>query len=646
MPYELVVDGQVLDLGERQYLLSPQDLSGLEVLPDLLRTGLACFKIEGRLKSPEYVANVTRVYRQAIDRCLSAQSAELLQHQADSRYRLEMAFSRGLYTGWFRGIDNQALVHGRFGKKRGVYLGQVTGVDRDRQRLLLQPEAPLKPGDGVVFDQGHPDRAEEGGRIYGVEETEWGTVLWFGKGDLNWRRLQVGDRVWKTSDPELERELRQSFAGDQPRFARSLQVEVAGQVGEPLRVTAEDEQGHQVAVESEMLLVKAERQPLTTERLREQLGRLGNTPFYLAELLNHLQGEVLIPVRELNRLRREMVVQLEALRTVPRGWTLRFSCEDAARTSVSYRDLLPTEISNVAIGSPELIVLVRNLAQLEAVLDLNIATIYCEFEDPRRYREAVERVRRDRSPLKPLSVWVAPPRITKPGEQWILEQVQKAGADGYLIRNYDHLDFFAKGTSPLDKRCRGDFSLNVANGLTAAYFKEQFGLERLTVSYDLNRAQLEGLLRQAPPDWFEVTIHQHMPLFHMEHCVFCAFLSTGQDYRNCGRPCEQYGVKLRDGLRPAFGHRTHTEHLLQADAGCRNTVFNGRAQTGAEAVQGLLRLGLRHFRVEFLQETPDQVRETTRAYQALLAGEMTGTELWQQLKLQSQLGVTRGSFEG
>ena len=173
--------------------------------------------------------------------------------------------------------------------------------------------------------------------------------------------------------------------------------------------------------------------------------------------------------------------------------------------------------------------------------------------------------------------------------------------------------------------------------MTAAYFRERYGLERLTASYDLNASQLEGLLQGATPAWFEVTIHQHMPMFHMEHCVFCAFLSTGQDYRNCGRPCDRHAVKLK--------HRVGLEHPLKADAGCRNTVFNARAQTGAEAVDRLRALGCRWFRVEFVNESPAEVATVLDHYGKLLRGEMTGAELWRALKLQNQLGVTRGQME-
>jgi len=215
-------------------------------------------------------------------------------------------------------------------------------------------------------------------------------------------------------------------------------------------------------------------------------------------------------------------------------------------------------------------------------------------------------------------------------EEWTLEQVRSCGADGYLVRNYDHLRFFAQ-----DRRV-GDFPLNIANRLSAEHFRTGFGLERVTASYDLNFEQLEALLRAAPPEWFEVTIHQHMPMFHMEHCVFCAFLSKGTDYRDCGRPCDTHDLKLRD--------RVGAEHPVKADVGCRNTVFNALAQTGAEHVTKMLALGVRHFRVEFLNEDAGQVTGTIGRYRQLLRGKLSGAQLWRELKLLNQLGVTRGQI--
>ena len=633
MPYELVSDGQTVDLGDRRYLLSPQDLSGLEVLPDLVRAGVRSLKIEGRLKSAEYVASITRVYRRALDQLAASASAG---HSSESRYELEMAFSRGLYTGWFRGINNQELAHARFGKKRGVYLGEVSAVGPNAVRLRL--EGPLKPGDGVGFDAGRPDLPEEGGRIYGVRPLRDGFVeLTFGSGAVDFQRIEVGHRLWKTDDPELNRDLRKTFEGEAPRQTRPLRFEVHGSAGAPMTLIVRDSEGHVVQVSSSILLMVAQKRPMTVESLGDSLGRLGGTPFHLGGMEVHLEGALILPVSELNRLRREAIAQLEILRAAPRIWSLLPAAPGSHSVAAAVRrDSIPTVPSTTAAKTPELIVLVRSLAQLDAALRCGVTTIYCDFEDPKKYREAVTTFHTAYGcsvapgAARP-EIWVAPPRVFKPGEEWILKQVLSSNADGYLVRNPEHLRFFA------GQRRRGDFSLNVANPLAADWFITHQQLERVTVSYDLNAEQVAGLLRAAPPEWFELTLHQHMPLFHMEHCVFCAFLSQGTDYSNCGRPCDKHVVKLRD--------RTGAEHPLKADSGCRNTVFNARAQTGAESLGRFLELGARVFRIEFVDETAEQVATVIGRYRALLRGEITGQALWQELKLSSQLGVTRGQFE-
>jgi putative protease len=621
MPYDLLCDGRQVPLGDRRYLLSPRDLAGLDVLPELLRAGVAALKIEGRLKSPEYVANITHIYRRALDE-LAARPEARPAADGSTRYNMEMAFSRGLHTGWLGGTNNQALVHARFGKKRGVYLGAVGRVEG--RRVFLRLEGPLKPGDGIVFDSGRPDEEEEGGRVYELEPAAGpgAAALSFGRGDVNFSRIHPGDKVWKTSDPELDRKLRRSFAGAKPHFRRRLDMEALGGAGQPLRLIGRDEPGHVVQLDSAMPLAPAQKQPLTTERLRGQLGRLGGTPFALGNLRNGLRGEVILPMSELNRLRRELADEMERLRAQPPRWTLNPPAPQGPLPR-------PAAAPRRAATAAQLFVLVRDMPQLEAAIAAGPPLIYCEFEDPKKYREAVARVRaRPSAPGPGPEIFAAPPRVFKAGEEWILKQVRSCEADGYLLRNYDHLRFFA------DSRRVADFSFNVANELSAEYFKNRFGLERLTASYDLNITQLEALLGAAPPEWFEITLHQHMPMFHMEHCLFCAFLTQGTDYTNCGRPCDKHKVELRD--------RVGLEHPLKADAGCRNTVFNGRAQTGAEYAGRLMDLGARHFRIEFVNETAEEVAATIGKYRALLDGKLGGAALWRELKLHNQLGVTRG----
>jgi putative protease len=203
--------------------------------------------------------------------------------------------------------------------------------------------------------------------------------------------------------------------------------------------------------------------------------------------------------------------------------------------------------------------------------------------------------------------------------------------DGVLIRNLGALDHFKKS----GLRRVGDFSLNVANPLTAELLMGE-GLERLTVSYDLNAGQALDLLRAVPPSWFELTLHQHIPMFHMEHCVFAAFLSEGTDHTNCGRPCDSHRVELRD--------RVGLAHPLKADVGCRNTLFHAQAQSGAAYFAEFLAMRPAAFRVELLLEDAAETERLLSGYQRLLAGAVTGPGLVRELNLRSQLGVTKGTL--
>ena len=146
-----------------------------------------------------------------------------------------------------------------------------------------------------------------------------------------------------------------------------------------------------------------------------------------------------------------------------------------------------------------------------------------------------------------------------------------------------------------------------------------------------------ALVAAAPPEWLEVVIHQHMPMFHMEHCVFCAVLSPGTNKTNCGRPCDEHVVKLRD--------RIGVEHLLTADVGCRNTLFNAVPQSAAEVVPALRAAGVGRLRIELLDESAADIRTIIVAYRDLLAGRIPGRDVWTQLKAMNRIGITRGTLE-
>jgi putative protease len=659
LPYELVADGQVRDLGGRAYLLSPQDLAAYEQVKPLAEAGVVCLKIEGRLKSAAYVANTVQTYRRAIDAAAAGGGFTLSRRE---RLDLEQSFSRGLTPGFLEGVNHQRLVEGRNSKSRGVRVGTVVGVGRRGVRVeLASAEAELaKPGDGVVFDEGHPEREEQGGRVFEVVaglpptpalprqgggrktarpdfppsplagEGRGGgdsarlVELRFAHDALDPRKIPVGAVVWKTDDPALRKRLEQSFAADRVARRVPLSVRVAGRAGGALTVTVRDPNGRAAAASWPGPLEVARKHPATADSLREPFARLGDTPFELAELTADLPDAVMVPRSVVNDLRRQAVAQLLERRAVPYPRKLTDpGALDRWREAIVRRERVPVP------DSPQLHVLARTPEQLDAALAWRPATVYCDFEDPRRYREAVARAKAAGVP-----VGLAPLRIVKPGEDGFLRQVAGAGADVLLVRNLASLALFRE-LAP-ETALVGDFALNVANELTADLLADE-GLTRMVPSYDLNWEQLSALVRNSDPGRVELVIHQHMPMFHTEWCVFAAYLSNGTNHTNCGRPCDRHTIELRDRAGASFP--------VHPDAGCRNTVYNAHAQSAAEYVGRMLALGLRHFRVELLREKPEQVRQLLDCYARVLAGLDDGRGTWRQLRALNQLGVTRGTLQ-
>ena len=623
LPYELLCDGELRDFGDQKYLLSPQDLAAFALTPQLIEAGVRCFKIEGRLKTPEYVANITRHYREAIDSAVAGHPVQFTRRQIQ---QMEQSFSRGFSPGWLQGCDHKMLVPATSSAKRGVLLGRIEAVHFDR--VTVQLEYAVQAGDGVVFDGDRANDDEQGGRVFQVfqertaisESVDFGMVdLTFDRSNINLSRLYIGQQVWKTDDPRLTQQLRRTYETADPQRHVPLMLTVHAEPGRPLLVEGIAKNGCVCRVESEQSLEIAQKHPITVDVLREQLSRLGGTAFELLNLTATIVGTPMVPLSVLGKLRKQMVEQLDGSLPMP----VVVLCRDNALDQLRHR--LP--IRETQTTTPLLTVMCRTLDQVRACVELKVDRLIADFQDIREYRDAVEIARGSNH-----TILLATPRIQKPDEMGLFRAMLKHQPDGILVRNLSGLSFFRDHGVPVV----GDYSLNVTNELTAAFLIEQ-KLQWLTPSYDLNRDQLMELVQSVPPQWLEVVVHQHMPMFHMEHCVFCSMLSPGTNKTNCGRPCDFHQVELRD--------RTGVDHPLVADVGCRNTLFNAVAQSSAEVVADLLTAGVRRFRIELLRDDADQIRKLYSLYAQLLSGDVSGENVWRTLNAMNRVGVTRGTLE-
>lgn len=627
LPYEMIVDGLERDLGDARYLLSPGDLYALHQVPDLVRIGVDCLKIEGRYKDAEFVALTTAAYRRAVD---EAWAGRPLSVTAQEERDLEQVYSRGLGPHFMAGTNHQTVVRGRAPRHRGVRVGTVRGATE--RGVLVELSEVVHAGDGLVFDPANwrsPQSREEGGFLYGLWQggrqlegaPSVGQVyeLRFGRGAVDARMIREGDPVWRTQDPGLNARVKPLLDAADPVHTRPVTAQFVGRVGEVPALTLTDEGGRSVTAYGEAPLQEARNRALDEAGLREQMGKLGGTPYHLSALSADLHGMGFLPVSALNALRRDAVAGLTALRGQAPD---RRTTPKLAESLAALGPAAPTEP-----GPPRLHVLVRTPEQLDAALEVGADSVTLDYLELYGLKPSVERVKAAGIPVR-----VASPRILKPTEQNLEKFLLSLDAE-LLVRSGGLLEGLQD--APNRPALIGDFSLNAANVLTTRALLD-LGLTRITPTHDLNARQITELAGLVGPERLEVIAYQHLPVFHTEHCVFCRFLSEGTDYTNCGHPCESHRVALRD--------ERGVQHPVMADVGCRNTVFEGRPQVAGLHLEDWLAAGLRDFRLEFVHETPEQVREVIRLHRAALAGELDLAELQEGLDALADQGITEGSL--
>ncbi len=676
MPYSLDLDGDVRELGDVKYILSPKDLAGTRAVPELVRLGVHGLKIEGRQKGPHYVATAVRGYRRWVDAVARGEgdSTAAQAALASDLRDMTLAYSRGFGDGFLGGSDHQTLVEGRFPKHRGIYLGRVrrligsmvhvgrdaegrpwTGAlaaDEARSNPRGVPASALSgcggssvassgpaaaeakpvPGMGVVFDDDHPeDKHEPGGPIFGVETVPDGWLLRFGDPGPDLARVRPGQRVWLTSDPAVTRSVNTVLGSESLPGRIPVVLTVFGAAGEPLRVAARS-RGQVVEHASNSRLAVARSGGLDQTILEDKLGSFGGTPFALEALDASALGPGLhLPVSELKVLRRTIAAELEELVLAPRP----HACSAAGavsrvREAGQARARRTVEHEPVA-AAPELLVLCRTDEQLGAVIEAGLPQVELDWMEMVGLARAVGRAKE-----AGLQVTIATLRVVKPGEEAFDRRLADLAPHALLVRHLGGLVRFARMRAEgAAFALHGDFSLNVTNGITADHLLG-LGLDSLTASHDLDRAQLDALLLRTTPERMTVVVHHRIATFHTEHCVYAHLLSEGRDHQTCGRPCEVHRIGLRDHLQRV--------HPVIVDAGCRNTVFNSEVQSAASLVPGLIRRGVRRFRIELVRESKAETLGIISAWQAFLGGRCEVEELLTRSGAVDRVGVAHGSM--
>ncbi|HHU87418.1 MAG: DUF3656 domain-containing U32 family peptidase [Pelotomaculaceae bacterium] len=642
----VLVDRQGRSLAEPgrvgDYLLSPRDLNLSERLPDLIEAGISSFKIEGRMKRPEYVATVVRIYRTLLDRAAAGGPYAVRPEEARD---LAQIFNRDFTTGYFYGRPGRELMSYKRPNNRGVRLGRVKGFDRTSRLVEITLEEPLRTGDGIEVWVTRGGRAAgEVGRILlggrPVERAPAGATVQLEVPG----RVFPGDRVFKTHDADLMEQARTSFKSPGGQQKIPLVFTVEGRLGEPLRIRAGDAGGFTGEAVTASPVREAQKRPLTHEYLEKQLGRLGNTPFGLARLQCRLEGDLMVPVSEINEARRQALARLEEDRTA--AFRRPPLPEDAfeRRLAAALSGLPKDQGSRAGLPGPELSVVVGDLASLRAAVRAGAGEVCLSGEQYRsRPPVSLEDIFAGSEACARAGVRfiLGSPRILQDGELAgfcrLLEKVRKGHLDGVMAGN---LGVIKKMRELTGLPVFTDFSLNVFNIETVRFLLEA-GVSRVTLSPELTLEQVRQMAGLLPLP-AEVIVHGALPLMVSDYCVTGSLLGEKGKGGSCPAPCRITGCGLKDRKGIVFP--------VEMDQNCRMHIFNSRDLCVIDDLPELAGAGIAVLRIEARREGAGYVRDVTGAYRAALTEKPGGRSeerlaaLKESLARYSPAGFTKGHF--
>lgn len=626
MQYSLI-DSQGKDvLGDQagKYLLSPKDLNTIDILPDLIRTGVTSLKIEGRMKRPEYVAVVVHTYRQAID-CLS--SGNPYKVDEDAHDALRQIFNRDFTTAYLEAHQGKRMMSDRRPNNRGLSVGRVVRYDRDHHRVLVKLSGRLELGDQVDF------WVKVGGRVAAtvtqltdsqgraIGRGTSGEMVSFPLSSV----VHAHDRVFKVYDAHLMQMAKNFYTSGAPVRRVPVDICASASVGKPLRLRMKDADGFQAETETSFIGILAEKRPLDASVLRKQINRLGTSIFSLRNLKTELDGKVMIPLSEINEARRRAVEMLEQQRLAlflrskaPQKKITFPKNEDHSekRTQLIVEtDSLESAKSAFKAGADEVLFggdsyhhRVLGITDYEAVLHL-------AEQQGKRISFNTPRILKERDIPEIVRLW---------------KHFASHGPSSLYVQNIGTWKLAREETNfPL----RTDTSLISFNHSTLAFWKDK-GAASVTLSPELTLQQVRQLGMESPLP-LETVVYGVLELMVSEYCTLGSYLGGLGEKEKCSMPCLRGRYSLRD--------RKNIDFPIVTDQYCHMHIMNSRPLSMLPQVNAFKTYGISRVRMLTKDLSSEQVYRVVRLYRSAMDGKLSAEEA-EEIERREIAPFTRGHY--
>ncbi len=599
--YELidVYTGEVINTNG-DYLLSPKDLNAIEEIDKVIDAGVHSLKIEGRMKRPEYVATVIGSYREAIDEYISTKKLNVSEETVSDLYTIfNRKFTKGLLLGDI-GIDT---MNSQLPNNQGLYVGTVVDCNKKAKRLKIKLENTLKKGDGINLGGGTIGRIIKNGNIETIGHK--GEII-----ELDFiGEARKGQIVFKTSDSELMDRVQATFMQDKELRKNKIDAQITIKLGQEPVLTLSDRNDNTATITCDKVVEKAMKVALSLEKVDTQMRKLGNTPYELDKIEIILDENVSLPISILNQMRRDCIELLDKER-------VKIKNRNYKNKKVKYNPIKVNR-SNEA----KLSVKVKNLEQLESVLQFNLSKIY--YEDTLTLEEANSMALKYNK-----KITYSAPRIIRHKEYAQLEKANKIGINSIQVGNWGSLDYF-KG-----KELNIDYYLNVFNSESINYFKS-IGVDTLCISQELNLNEIKETIAYSDTN-IESVVYGYAPLMITEYCPM------GVLVRDCKK--DKRSAKCKES-RYALRNVKGDEFKVSQDVFCRSTIYNSNVTCMLDNLYELVQIGINTLRLDFTLEDGTEVKKVIEAYEEVLNNNYRlgtkSTKLYNELDTK---GVSAGHY--
>lgn len=567
MKYSINTDSIEIKNG---YIMSPKDISTIEILPQLIDIGIDSFKIEGRMKRAEYVAGVVSIYRKYID--LYLENPYRYRVDKNDIKMLKQLFNRAEFSqGYFNQYSGANMMSIVSAKNTGIYLGKVKNVD-SKNRCTISTVEDLSAGDGIEIWTSNENHC--GCNI--SKQSKSGEDISVYIAD---KSIKIGNSVYKTNDKSIFDSLKSYFQKDTAKmdiygvFQADIDKNMYFKVWNDRDICIEN---------SGDIVQQALNQPTDKSKISQQLLKTGSTPFRFKSLKLNVSENIYIPIGKLNEFRRETLFKFEAelLKSFHRNSTEKLCLYKSNKT-------------NNSKSKKRISVLVQNLNQLNIVIEFeNIERIYFELD-----RDIVD-VIDDMVKLchqKDIELFAALSHIDRDNQN--IYTLENTDIDGYLIRTWGQM-YNLKNTKKLKI---ADYSFNTFNSFSLDYWHKS-NIDT-TLSVELSCSQLNSIAN----DRCEIVVYGYIPVMVTSQCPIGNYIANKDEskYCMCRHNKKQYFLKDRLGMK---------FYIMTDCYNCTSYILNSQPMFLLESMDEILKINAGSVRIQFTVETESSIKQILYSY--------------------------------